>query len=453
LALLKSSRAVAAEMFSSGTCPLNCSYCYIPKNSRMRGLHKKIIEQLDSGEYIQRLKNFYGEKLTYLGFWGTEPTLTFDHIAPKVPELLTVFPNLKKFSWSSNFILDPQPMVSFLKAFPKQRYEFNIQVSVDGPASFTDVNRGKGSTDKIVKNIVKFLDSLKEANLDHLSVTFVSKPTWDIGILEMVEKISNILDEYFGFFVDLNQHIKGHVPKYVMARLLAIPTLVVPGMYTQANGVTWSNVTRLLLEYGARPRDAEQAAIIGNGHSYLSRLQELFVGSRLSYISRTCSGGKSNFAIDDEGQVNLCHRSFFLADDEYVKKVYTSSAPLDGVSTFDPASIALLRKYFMASDPLSIDRMLYVTGNYHDFRKHRIAIAYAFIKELALGGQVSERYLADEFLTGAFAVFANAGLGCPIENIINTGNIHVQPFSLLRLFGNGAFEQLLQFHLSHCRKN
>ena len=65
------------------------------------------------------------------------------------------------------------------------------------------------------------------------------------------------------------------------------------------------------------------------------------------------------------------------------------------------------------------------------------------LMELAYAGQIDKRYLHDEGLRDLFAIFLNACMSCPMENLLNTGSIHLQVLGLMRLFGNGAFMEIL----------
>ena len=47
-------RAVATEVISSGWCPLDCDYCYIPKTDEMENMHGDIVEELKTGEWIDQ---------------------------------------------------------------------------------------------------------------------------------------------------------------------------------------------------------------------------------------------------------------------------------------------------------------------------------------------------------------------------------------------------------------
>ena len=98
-------RFEAAEILTTGWCPLNCRYCYIPKSSVMKELHQQIIERLKKGTFIDALKRIYGQDLTNLGFWGTEPALTLDVIQSWLPKLFQTFPKLKNIDFSTSMIL------------------------------------------------------------------------------------------------------------------------------------------------------------------------------------------------------------------------------------------------------------------------------------------------------------------------------------------------------------
>ena len=151
-------RAVACEMFSSAVCNIECNYCYIPKVSEMKNIHKKIIEAIDNGTYINLLKEMYGSGLTALGFWGTEPTLTLSKVQKIIPDLFREFPKLWEISWSSNFITSSKVTVDFLKALPKDKnLKVTIQASLDGYTEITDANRAPGATKKITENILELI--------------------------------------------------------------------------------------------------------------------------------------------------------------------------------------------------------------------------------------------------------------------------------------------------------
>ena len=165
----------------------------------------------------------------------------------------------------------------------------------------------------------------------------------------------------------------------------------------------------------------------------------------------TCSGGDSNIGFDGE-HIHICHRSFYLDRDEYVESVLEMPEYQNwDVSHFKRGSIKNIQKYYIVEpeDEMNLARFQYVMRGYHDFWKMKLASTYAMIKELALAGQASKIYLENDKMAEMLALFINTALSCPMENLLNTGSIHIPPISLIRLFGNGAFEIIID----EARKN
>ena len=159
----------------------------------------------------------------------------------------------------------------------------------------------------------------------------------------------------------------------------------------------------------------------------------------------TCSGGDSNLGAGIKSDIHICHRSFFFNHPEYIESILSQKDINNwDVSLFQRDRIDLVKERFIVdtSDEKEKARFFYVMRNYHDFWRLRISYVVAMLKELVLAGQASKWYL-DERLATLFAIFVNTGLSCPMENLLNTGCVHFTPLSLLRLFGNGAFEELL----------
>jgi len=77
-----------------------------------------------------------------------------------------------------------------------------------------------------------------------------------------------------------------------------------------------------------------------------------------------------------------------------------------------------------------------------DFWEFQLSYVKAMMTELALVGQAD--YIESDELMELFALFVNSCLSCPMEKLLNTGSIHLQVISLLRMFGNGAFKEILK---------
>ncbi len=433
---------VACEILTTGFCPFNCEYCYIPKTEHMKTLHKQIENSLRNGTYIEQLKKFFGTGLQCLGFWGTEPTLTTDLLIPKLPELFKTFPELRDFSYSSGQMTDPQIQVRFVQALvdsaPRDRQiKLGIQTSTDGPAWITDVNRQKGIADKIPAQITAIVEGLNKIDLKNVKVDFRWKATHSPDNMKAILEKPERLDEYYQYFMMLNKtfHDANKNKNVTLSEGSYVPTLMVPGKYTVEDG-------KLFAKYIKTFHDK------GYDTTYTFRLERLFqYYKELGYKKRmfTCSGGKSNFGLGGD-QMHICHRTFYYNNQEYIDSILQQSE-IDNwdVSLFKSGSIGNIQKNFIVdpNDKAEVNRYLYTLAGYHDFWRLQVGYIIAMLKELAFAGQVDEIYLYDDNLCLMFALFMNTGLSCPMENLLNTGSLHLQVVSLIRLFGNGAFLEVL----------
>jgi sulfatase maturation enzyme AslB (radical SAM superfamily) len=448
--MYKNKRAVACEMFSSAVCNIECNYCYIPKVKEMKNIHKHIIETMESGKYIEYLKNTYGDRLESLGFWGTEPTLTLSKVQNMLPQLLKEFPKLKDLSWSSNFITSPKVTIDFLNAIPKDAgLKITYQASLDGPHAITDVNRAPGATDKIIANILEMIKRINDVNLGTNTVVFNSKPTWGSDNLHYYAKDKKLLYEYYQFFEDLvgkmyaiNKNPRFHI------QFGANFSLAVPGRYTTEDGKLFSEILDYMYEI-------EENALKNRTYKYISpetntyeyRLKRILDYERELITKQemfTCSGGDSNYALDDVADLHICHRSLYLNNEAYIKNVIeTLDMENWEVSFFDRPSVELVKDKWIVStyDDYELSRFAYITGSYHHHLKLKLSFTFAMIKELVECGQIDPIFEQDTNLKMAFALFLNVAHSCPLENVLNTGIIHFTTASLFRLFGNGVFQK------------
>ncbi|MBA7637200.1 hypothetical protein ES703_44838 [subsurface metagenome] len=421
----------AAEILTTGWCPLNCKYCYIPKSEVMRELHNEIVTDLEQGKYIEKLREIYGDELKTLGFWGTEPTLTLDLIQPLLPQLTRVFPKLNEMSFSTSMIVF-EPIARFIEALQGYGIKLKIQVSLDGPSFITDRNRFRGAAKKVPKNFFALVSVIQDQKTEvefHWKATLTTE-----NIIEMNGDPSKI-DEYHQYFENLNERFD-EVNRSNNISLLKgsyTPTLMVPGNYTSEDGRDFAHFLRNLRHKGHR-----------STYSFrLERLLEFWdeLGTKKSMF--TCSAGDSNSGIGN--RFHICHRSFYLDESRYVDSVLQQGDKNWDTSHLKAGTIDLLRKYYIVDmgQDAELTRLRYVMRNYHDFWRLQIGHIRSMMIELALAGQVDHQYSEDSELSTLFGLFVNTGLSCPIENMLNTGSIHLTPLSLLKMFGNGAFQELI----------
>lgn len=428
----------AGEVVTTGYCPFECEYCYIPKTEMMKGIHEEIREWIKSGEFINALEAQYGDRLKFLGFWGTEPTLTLLEIP--MEDVFDRFPNLKEISFSTAMMTNPSILVEFIKSLVGHKVKLKAQVSLDGPAWLTDSNRILGAAKMIPENLKTVLELLSDVDLQDVKVEFSWKPTHSIenirGFLDQPTRVK----EYYEYFTAINKSLEetnGNpniaVPKHF------VPTLVVPGKYTSQDGRDFAEYVRLIHEKGFET-------------TYTNRLWRLFEHSDTLVRRRqfSCSAADSNLGVTKN--VHMCHRTFYYDYPDYIKTILSDESSIGDVenwdvTVFEKSSVDFINRNFII-DPdnkWELARFHYTMRGYHDFWRMQLAYCYSMIKELARAGQASKVFLEDEWLLNLFTVFLNVAMSCPMENLLNTGSIHLQPVSMIRMFGNGAFEEFVEF--------
>jgi len=406
------------EILTTAWCPFNCKYCYIPKTPMMSRMHNELVKNLNC--LIEEASKI---NVKHVGFWGTEPTLTLDKI--NIEKLLNI-PDLETVSFSTSMMYNPQVIRDFILKIAPRKIKIRIQVSLDGPNFITDKNRMKGASEKIPSNLQDLISSLQNVDLGETAVEVRFKSTLTIENLKEMNKDQSLIDEYVEYFVSLeNKLVALNSNKNItIARGTYCPTMMVPGKYTSTDGKIFSEFIKNCYEHNLKT-------------AYHYRLRRVYDFAYELHKKRmfTCSGGDSNFGFD--GSFHICHRSFYLNKKEYIDSVLSSNIENWDVSHFRRGNIDLVNRY-ICGDPL---RMKYVLRGHHDFWKLDISMVISKIRELLAAKQISPAY-QDERLALKFAIFTQCGLDCPMESLLNCGSIHLVPVSLVRLFCNGAFEEL-----------
>lgn len=443
--LLGSKQAVASELFSSGICNLRCKYCYIPKTSFLKEVNDEVIKSIRSGLFIERLKLFFGDELKTISHWGTEPTLTINEFKDFYKTAIQVFPSLESINLSSNFITNPENLLKFVvDDLPSEKkLKITIQVSIDGPKEITDKNRGEGSTDKIVNHLLWFSKKVDGASIKH-EVKMHVKPTIDYKDIERLSIRENLF-EYYHFFDQLfSRWDEANFNKKIEIQKACNPTFVFPGDYTKEDGV---NFFHLMLGQEALKSFAWKS-ILKPECFYFGKFREKYPFYREFYTKHrmfTCSAGDSNIGMGMNGNLHLCHATFFMESKKYEQETekYTEYAPIcNGVAK---GAVGLVRENYIAA-PDNVTKFLFRSRCFHDSSFLRFSSDIATTLELAKIGDINPCYKNIE-MAKLLSMFPVVLIDCPVDDISLTGSIFVQGASFQRLFGNGVFEYFLKSFL------
>jgi sulfatase maturation enzyme AslB (radical SAM superfamily) len=433
----------AVELFSAGFCNLNCTYCYIPKTPMLKEIHQNIIKKIESGQFLKELQEIYGNDLTSIAHWGTEPTLTIRQFKNFYNEAVKTFPKLKNISLSSNFMTNPSNLVTFLTEdlTTERPLEIKIQVSLDGPDWITEKNRGTNTTKLIMNHVIEATKEISSKNKVH-NIHFHLKPTIgndDISTLSNLNKLS----EYYQFFDDfVTKWLEQISDKKTTISNNCDPTVVLPYNYTTEDGINFSNLIKnqvCLQQNKYKSIPLPESNYYQRIKGKLPFFKEFFTKQKMF----TCSSGDSMIGLGDKSfGIHACHRTFFIDHPDYEK-----SAEQHQLDELTMNGLKLGRNKLLlqinrcnSTDNLSVIKMLYNNRTSNDFTKHKHSIGVAMAIELAKCGQISKCY-TNENLAYLLAILVQT-TDCPMDNIVTAGSSLIPSLSMYRLFGNGTAENI-----------
>jgi len=421
-------RAVAAEVISSGFCPLDCDYCYIPKTSDMERMHEEIVERLKTGEWIDQLEELYHD-VEYLSFWGTEPLLIMDEVNEQIDELVERFGGLEQVAFSTSMCVDPTPIADLKEKLDEHDVRLQWQLSADG--HYTDENRIEGATEKIKSNLMKLGKMLEERG-DELRVKW--KGTISIDNIEKMAEDSEEIERYMEYYDEIRDEVEEETSGIDFEKARKFPTLVVPGKYTSEDGEIFARYLKRMVEKGYSTTYTPRLKRVMRYKHDLEEKPAMF----------SCSGGDSNFGID-EGVAHICHRTYYHDREKYIQSIKDQEKYENwDVELFEKGIIDMEVENYMAESGEDLVRFQYILRNFHDHWMLKLDNTKVMLIELAKCGQADEIYLEDKGLRELFALFLHSSHSCPVENLLNTSVIHFMPLSLIRIWSNGAFQELLK---------
>lgn len=448
-------RFVANETPSSSVCNLDCSYCYIPKNDSLKKIHKKWQEKIKDNKINVILAETFGsENLRAYSLWGAEPSIGFNKL--DLDDLYTNFPNLNDIGTSTNSV-NHKLLVNFLTELSdcvdrhNRPSALKIQMSLDGPESTTDDNRGEG----VYTAVIKTIEELNKASWKisgKLSVHISFKSTNTIENYKRWIENPSEFEKFIRTFNDIGERFSSDTwPNNFKFHYHTLPSLPLPGDYTSEDGRIYYEYHLMLEKVIDKLRKEEGIKYIKDD-VYSSRLLELF--SNIDHINDgsgrhvfNCGAGRSMLAVDPDGTVHGCHGSFWYNYEDYLDTIESSNSEWkEGkrVMLYDKERFKERTKDIISPyrDELNESRLVYILSAESDNFDHRLNVAYATTKMLAISGQVSEVYKDDNWAK-LFAYFIVLQNYCWLNNKYTTDSINAITLSIYRIYGNGLFEFLL----------
>ena len=447
-------------LFSSYKCNLNCSYCYISQNEETKVIHEDMIKFLERDAYIGEILNFYEGQTEYLKkieLWGGEPLIGLKYFDTHIKKYFDTFPNLDKIFTSSNFTINMDDLVSFIKTISNsvdRPINFLIQISLDGPEEIVNITRGKNIEKTVRDNLRYVIEQLNKENLGKTTITFTFKPTLGIDSVKYLLSDEKYIYNYFKYFDDINdEFLNLSINKNVFLNFPIGTSFAGPGEYTQEDGILFSDFI-----------DKLNKLTVENEKNHIYKYYRNFSFNFLSYrISDViikynnnnpinkfgwCGTGERSIAIGPEGKVTVCHRAFFDSNEIYRKQAKIKSQQDNRGQEFLNADDMLKQSVRSTTSHITMSdyknylrnfKILYESGN--ELAMHNIVSS---LYELAQCNQISEIYKNNDTDMFWKTIYACRIINpCMYDNAIINSNFYIKDFSQLRLWCNGAVESTI----------
>lgn len=442
-------------LYTTAVCNLNCRYCFIDKNPALQKIDDFLDHSfLETPDYYFNFakETFEQNKLTQVQFWGGEPFLGMHRAYETVAQMIEYFPNLREFLVSTNFVShcffdEAFGFFRMLGRFPERRFEFALQLSLDGPKNINDLNRGEGVTEKFTENFTKFITQLQDENNipSNVVLRMHMKPTLDASSIAQLQTKEAVL-EYFQFFETYQDTFNALNERSNVQYSLPIPNTACPSPHTQEEGFQFANYCKLTRLLEKENRENNKCHF--KYYNYITSFQPRYKAPPCAAGLRGlcmghCGNGRSTLGLLPNDMVSCCHNGFVDLLSEYKKNVLTNSDHMDDVTIekglFTNQRNSLIFKYD-SKEFADYENQLEVFYNPQDTSK--LTNIASLILLLANNGQIDEKYKDNvEAIQGAYFIL-NSTSYCVRDNLGVTGSIYMYPLGLLRLLLNGAREYI-----------
>lgn len=423
------------EVLFAGKCNLQCSYCLIHKNPEiMNEYEDNIRKSIINGSFQKNIMQKFEKTkhlIHHLSLWGAEPTLNADLAETFLVPIFSYFENIEQIMFSTNALIGFEkgikPFIDTLYNFCKNNNRvitFDLQFSLDGPSYLTDLSRGrKGLTDIVtqaMKDTATYVHSLSDKNfIMHIN----AKPTVSPDGWEYLLN-NNLVYDWFKFFDDLTIELVNLAEEdsNIYFNTIQEPTLCTPYDYTKKDGILYANFLKAI-------HDLDVSKLRYHKHPLVRRydaLWEDWIGM-LDWpgIATSCSAGYTSVSIDYEGNIMTCHRLY--------DSVRSGGAYFPSVSKTNSFS----------TNQKELTKISYTSRVY--FISHQLKMDFidACLIAMVSSGEIDKKYLDIRYrrllyiLMGVSACYVG-------ECGLQTSSLYIHPFSKIRLYCNGALEEIIK---------
>lgn len=443
-----------AVFYVYGLCNLNCSYCSIDKNPVLKDIDIELKKSFEDENYYFNLltKYFKPGNLRRVETWGGEPFQGMHRIYPLLNKIINYYPNFYQMYSSTNFSYPEWEdeffgLMAQFGNYPLRKFNYILQLSIDGPREINDAGRGFGVTAACLKNFKKLIFSLKENRLPkNITLQIDIKSTLNIESLYKLNNKEKII-EYFQFFENEFYEPIRNLKKENIYANVNIPNFAVPAPATVEDGKVFANICRLTRQIEQENKIKAYFKFYREITLYSSNLisnndPSLVIDSYKQQCDK-CGTGSYMMGFMPDDMISVCHEGFTELVDSYKKATKNSKRLKKGTILFN--------KYFDEETNrlcMSQDTYKQWENTLSKYWKEpnptaRLATITAEIILLAMCNQIDRKYLNNEEALKAAIFFVHNVADCIKANYNATGSITLYSYGELKLFLNGALDYIM----------
>lgn len=422
-------------LYSNATCDLNCKYCYIDKSHTLNEIDSLLDKSYQGDYYFNFMKEMFPkDQMKTIEIWGGEPTHGLHRLIPTLKQALKYFPNLNTISFSTNLVSETcvDSIINFIEALNiDKQLTFKIQLSIDGPTEINDYNRGEGTTEQFTKNFHKFISKMPSRKQTIIKTWF--KPTLTIRNIIKLQTKESITD-YYNFLKNYKTIFNSYDTTNFFFSLGA-PTIAAPSAHTTEEGIIFKNFCNLINQLA---QDNHFKAM-----PYFNKSNRKEVSSSIYCGCGTCGTGRHVLGLLPNNLVAGCHNSFVELIEEY-KQAATANVNPEISKEFWEHPPKHNSTIFTKEDYLIYEHSVSCYSNPNScFQTAELA---TLIKYLAHLGQIDSKYINKQTAIEGANFIQSITSNCLRDNINTTGSKYLRPLGFIRLFLNGAREEIEYYY-------
>lgn len=436
------------NLITASKCNLNCSYCFLHKNQSYINEDEKILEAIKNNTFLANVMKTLQElninKHEFLSceFWGGEPSLHFCEMENMFKDIFYYFPNIKFFTFSTNFLTPLNNYLTFINAVNKYAHhpiEISMQISVDGPDFINEQTRHY-KFEVLRKNIYNFIDAVNDLELNNIKYNFYFKATLPHKFYFQLSQDEEMLNNYLDFFVKERDLIVSKIknPNIIFGSLGAIfnPSIEHSYNFTKEDGINVAIGARKLhaklnqLQY-------EDCPLIGI--NAVDRWIDLD-GDDIYRYNLKCGQLDTSLLFNWDGSLNGCTNGFLdhdLNNLQWLKE--------NDLHEYNEVQNTLwVHDQYNADGSLNYDKIRKLHNYMQTFWKFHndfcMTVMASQLYDLALAGQVSPIYLTSPQTRLRHVSMVGRMLLCYFLNCRNTGSSYAPCSDVFKLYCNGLLE-------------